>query len=53
MVLTSSTGTNYDLNEHEDFDWYGSFTTPSNIMPYESHPASLVDLLDKLIKLSC
>ena len=53
MVLTSSTGTDYGLNEHEDFDQYGSFTIPSKIMPYQSHPASLVDLLDKLIELSC
>ena len=27
--ITSSTGTNYVLNEHEDFDQYGSFTTSS------------------------
>ena len=26
MALKSSTGTNYGLNEHEDFDQYGSFT---------------------------
>ena len=53
MVLTSSTGTNYGLNEQEDFDQYGSFTIPSKIMPYQSHPASFVDLLDKLIELLC
>ena len=34
IMLTSSTGTNYGLNEHEDLDQYGSFTIPSNIMPY-------------------
>ena len=53
IVLTSSTGTNYGLNEQEDFDQYGSFTIPSKIMPYWSHPASLVGLLDKLIELLC
>ena len=35
-MLTSSSGTNYVPDEHEDFD-----------------PASLVDLLDKLIELLC
>ena len=34
IVLTSSTGTNYGINEQEDFDQYGSFTIPSKIMPY-------------------
>ena len=53
MVLTSSTDTNYGLNEHEGSDQYGSFTIPPKIMSYKSHPASLVDLLDKLIELSC
>ena len=33
IVLTSSTGTNYGLNEQEDFDQYGLFTIPSKIMP--------------------
>ena len=33
IVLTSSTGTNYVPNEHEDIDQYGSFTIPSKIMP--------------------
>ena len=53
IVLTSSTGTNYGLNDQEDLDQYGSFTIPSKIMPYQSHPVSLVDLLDKLIELLC
>ena len=34
VVLTSSTGTNYGLNDHEDFDQFGSFKIPSKIMPY-------------------
>ena len=53
IVLTSSTGTNYVTNEHADLDQFGSFAIPSKIMPYHSHPASLVDLFDKLIELSC
>ena len=34
IVLTSSSGTNYVPNEHEDIDQYGSFTIPSTVMPY-------------------
>ena len=34
IVLTSSSGTNYVPNEHEDIDQYGSFTIPSKVMPY-------------------
>ena len=52
-MLTSSSGTNYVPNEHEDIDQYSSFKIPSKIMPYQSHPASLDDLLDKLIELLC
>ena len=37
------TGTNYVPNEHEDVDRYGSFAIPSDIMPYQSHPESLVN----------
>ena len=33
IVLTSSSGTNYVPNEHEDIDQYGSFTLPNEIMP--------------------
>ena len=53
MVLTSSTGTNYGLNEHEDFDQYGSFSIPSEIMLYQSHPESLVNQSEILNELSC
>ena len=53
ITLKSSTGTNHVPNEHEVFDQYGPFIVPSKIMPYRSHHASLVDLLDKLIELSC
>ena len=33
IVLTSSSGTNYVLNGHEDIEQYGSFTIPSEIRP--------------------
>ena len=49
IVLINSAGIDYILNEHEDFDQYGPFTIPSKIMLYWSHPAGLVDSLDKLI----
>ena len=40
-MLTSSTGTNYVLNEHEDLDQYDSFAIPSKIMPCCNYPANL------------
>ena len=33
IVLTSSSGTNYVHNEHEDVDQYDSYAIPSKIMP--------------------
>ena len=30
-MLTSSSGTNYGLNEHEGVDQYGSFSIPSEL----------------------
>ena len=36
IMLGSSSGTNYVLNEHEDFDIYGSFKAPSKTMSYQS-----------------
>ena len=53
MVLTSSSGTNYVPNEHEDDDQYDSYAIPSNIIPYQSHPKSLVNQNEILIELSC
>ena len=38
----SSSGTNYVLNEHKDVDQYCSFAIPSELMPYQSYPDSLV-----------
>ena len=52
-MLTSSSGTNYVPNEHEDIDQYGSFTIPSKIMPCSSYPESLVNQNEILIELSC
>ena len=41
-MLLSSSGTNYVPNEHEDLDQYGSFSIPSELVLYQSHPESLV-----------
>ena len=43
IVLTSSSGTNYVHNGHEDVDQYGSFSIPSELVLYQSHPESLVN----------
>ena len=53
IVLTSSSDTNYVSNEHEGVDQYGSFTIPSKLMLYQSHPESLVSQNEILIELSC
>ena len=53
IVLTSSSGTNYVPNEHEDIDQYGSFTIPSELVLYQSHPESLVNQNDIPVELSC
>ena len=53
MVLTSSTGTNYVLNEHEDVNQYGSFAKPSKIMPYQSYPVSLENQNEIPVDLWC
>ena len=52
IVLTSSSGTNYVPNEHEDIDQYGSFTIPSELVLYQSHPESLVNHNEILIELT-
>ena len=52
-MLTSSAGTNYVLNEHEDVDQYGSFAIPSELMLYSSQPKSLGNQNEILIELSC
>ena len=36
-------GTNNVPNEHEDVDQYGSFSIPSELVLYQSHPESLVN----------
>ena len=53
MVLTSSSDTNYILNEHEDVGQYGSFAKPSEIMPYQSYPESLVSQDEIPVDLPC
>ena len=53
IVLTSSSGTNYVHNEHEDVDQYGPFSIPSELVLYQSHPESLVNQIEILIELLC
>ena len=43
ISLTSSSGINYALNEHDDVDQYGSFAMPPKTMPYQNYPASFVN----------
>ena len=45
-MLTSSSGTNYVLSEHEDFGQYGPYVILSRVMPCYSYPASLEILID-------
>ena len=52
-MLTSSSGTNYVPNEHEDIDQYGSFSIPFELVLYQSHPESLVNQNEILIELLC
>ena len=42
-MLTSSSGTNYALSDHEDVDQYGPYAIPYEVMPCYSYPASLVN----------
>ena len=53
IVLTSSSGTNYVLNMHEDVDQYDSYAIPTKIMPYQSYPKSLVNQNEIPVELSC
>ena len=52
-MLTSSSGANHFPNEHEDIDKYGSFSIPSELVLYQSHPESLVNQNEILIELLC
>ena len=52
-MLTSSSGTNYVRNEHEGVDQYSSFSIPSELVLYQSHPESLVNQNEILIELLC
>ena len=49
---SSSSGTNYVLNEHGDIDWYGPYTMPSELRPVRD-TVHVQDLLNKLIELTC
>ena len=55
IVLTSSFGSNYVLNEHEDFnryDPYGPYALPSEMLPCYNYPASLLNQDEFLTDLS-
>ena len=52
-MLTSSSGTNYVLNEHECVDQNGSLSIPSELVLYQSHPESLVNENEIPVELSC
>ena len=51
-MLTSSSGTNVP-NEQEDIDQYGSFSIPSELGLYQSHPESLVNQNEIPVELLC
>ena len=42
----SSTGINYVLNEYEDVVHYGPFAIPTEKIPYQNYPDSLVNQND-------
>ena len=52
-MSTSSSGTNYVLNEHEDVAQYGPYVILSEVMPCYRYPASLLDQFEILIDSSC
>ena len=52
-MLTSSSGTNYVPNKHEDVDQYDSYAIPSELVLYQSHPESLVNENEIPVELSC
>ena len=53
IALTSSSCTDYTLNEHKDFDQYDLFEMPSDIMPCYNYPESLVNQNEMPISLWC
>ena len=48
-MLTSSSGTNYVLNKHEDVDQYGPYAIPSEVMACYSYPVGLVNQFEILV----
>ena len=52
-MLTSSSGTNYVLYEHEDVGQYGPYVILSEGMPCYRYPASLLNQFEILIDSLC
>ena len=52
IMLVFSYGTNYNVNEHEDFSHYGPYAILSKIIPRYSHPACFLNQNDTLNELS-
>ena len=52
-MLTSSSGTKYVLNGHEDVGQYGPYVILSEVMPCYRSSASLIDQFEVLIDSSC
>ena len=52
-MLTSSSGTNCVLNEHEDVGQYSSYVILFEVMPRYSYPASLVNQFEIFIDSLC
>ena len=52
-MLTSSSGTNYVLNKHEDVCQYGPYMILSEVMPCYRYPASLLNQFEIFIDSSC
>ena len=48
-----SSDTNYVPNKHEVVDQYGSFSIPSELVLYQSHPESLVNENEIPVELLC
>ena len=52
-MSTSSSGTNYALDEHVDVDQYGPYAISSEVMPCYSYPTNLVNQFEIIIDSSC
>ena len=47
-ILTSSSGTYWALNQHEDFDQYGPYDIPPKLMQYYISLTSMIDEIKDL-----